>query len=161
VQGNGTPLSMMAEMLAADMNPHMAGFNQAPALVEAQVIRWFIEIMGHRVGRLHRLPEARDEASRARGRHLPASVEQVAMELDAVDHGVAGQLEVRRPAHDAARGDLRDERVIEERMDALDLGERDGRLLRAGVRDRPVRIADHQWICVWWVFAAEGARMNT
>jgi aromatic-L-amino-acid decarboxylase len=46
VQGNGTPLSMMAEMLAAGMNPHMAGFNQAPALVEAQVIRWFIELMG-------------------------------------------------------------------------------------------------------------------
>lgn len=46
VQGNGTPLGMMAEMLAAAMNPHMAGFNQAPALVEERVIRWLVEVMG-------------------------------------------------------------------------------------------------------------------
>ncbi|HET9284845.1 MAG TPA: pyridoxal-dependent decarboxylase [Candidatus Angelobacter sp.] len=47
VQGNGTPLGMMADMLGAAINPHMAGFNQAPALVEAQVIRWFIKLMGY------------------------------------------------------------------------------------------------------------------
>ena len=46
VQGNGTPLGMMAEMLAAALNPHMAGFNQAPALVEHQVITWLAELMG-------------------------------------------------------------------------------------------------------------------
>ncbi|MBZ5505196.1 MAG: amino acid decarboxylase [Acidobacteriia bacterium] len=46
VQGNGTPLGMMADMLGAAINPHMAGFNQAPALVEAQVIRWFTQLMG-------------------------------------------------------------------------------------------------------------------
>ena len=46
VQGNGTPLAMMAEMLAAGMNPHLAGFNQAPALVEHQVIAWLAEMMG-------------------------------------------------------------------------------------------------------------------
>jgi len=46
VQGNGTPLGMMADMLAAGLNPHMAGFNQAPALLEEQVIRWMIELMG-------------------------------------------------------------------------------------------------------------------
>lgn len=45
-QGNGTPLSMMADMLASGLNPHMAGFDQAPAMVEKQVVRWFIEIMG-------------------------------------------------------------------------------------------------------------------
>jgi len=45
VQGNGTPLGMMADMLAAGMNPHMAGFNQAPVLVEEQVIRWMVELM--------------------------------------------------------------------------------------------------------------------
>jgi len=39
VQGTGTPLAMMADMLAAAMNPHLAGFNQAPALVEEQVLR--------------------------------------------------------------------------------------------------------------------------
>ncbi len=46
VQGNGTPLGMMAEMLAAGLNPHMAGFNQAPARVEDQVLAWCAEIMG-------------------------------------------------------------------------------------------------------------------
>jgi aromatic-L-amino-acid/L-tryptophan decarboxylase len=46
VQGNGTPLGMMADMLAAGLNPHLAGFNQAPALVEHQVIGWLAEIMG-------------------------------------------------------------------------------------------------------------------
>lgn len=46
VQGNGTPLGMLADMLASGMNPHMAGFNQAPALVETQVINWLRELMG-------------------------------------------------------------------------------------------------------------------
>jgi glutamate/tyrosine decarboxylase-like PLP-dependent enzyme len=46
VQGNGTPLGMMADMLAAAMNPHMAGFTQAPALVETQVICWLAELLG-------------------------------------------------------------------------------------------------------------------
>lgn len=46
VQGNGAPLGMMAEMLAAALNPHLAGFNQAPALVERQVIAWLAELMG-------------------------------------------------------------------------------------------------------------------
>jgi aromatic-L-amino-acid decarboxylase len=46
VQGNGTPLAMMAEMLAAGINPHLAGFNQAPALVEHEVIRWLAELLG-------------------------------------------------------------------------------------------------------------------
>ena len=46
VQGQGTPLAMMAEMLAAGLNPHMAGFNQAPALVEHEVIRWLAGLMG-------------------------------------------------------------------------------------------------------------------
>src|SRR3984893_4884124 len=46
VQGQGTPLGMMADMLAAGINPHMAGFNQAPALVEHEVIRWLAELLG-------------------------------------------------------------------------------------------------------------------
>lgn len=45
VQGTGTPLGAMADMLAAMINPHMAGFNQAPALAEHQVLRWFAELM--------------------------------------------------------------------------------------------------------------------
>lgn len=46
VQGNGTPLAMMAEMLASGLNPHMAGFDQAPALVEQRVLGWLRELMG-------------------------------------------------------------------------------------------------------------------
>jgi aromatic-L-amino-acid/L-tryptophan decarboxylase len=46
VQGNGTPLGMLADMLAAGINPHLAGFDQAPALVERQVIAWMAELMG-------------------------------------------------------------------------------------------------------------------
>lgn len=46
VQGTGTPLGMMADMLAAAMNPHLAGFNQAPAIVEEQVVMWLAELMG-------------------------------------------------------------------------------------------------------------------
>jgi aromatic-L-amino-acid/L-tryptophan decarboxylase len=46
VQGNGTLLGMMADMLAAGLNPHMAGFNQAPALVEQQVIDWLAGLLG-------------------------------------------------------------------------------------------------------------------
>ncbi|HEX6372360.1 MAG TPA: pyridoxal-dependent decarboxylase [Longimicrobium sp.] len=46
VQGNGTPLGMMSDMLAAAMNPHLAGFDQAPARVEHQVVRWLAELFG-------------------------------------------------------------------------------------------------------------------
>ncbi len=46
VQGNGTPLAMLADMLASGLNPHMAGFHQAPALVEHQVLAWLAEIVG-------------------------------------------------------------------------------------------------------------------
>ena len=46
VQGNGTPLGMMADMLAAGMNAHMAGFNDAPRVVEERVIAWLAELMG-------------------------------------------------------------------------------------------------------------------
>ncbi len=46
VKGNGTPLGMMADMLASGLNPHMAGFNQAPALVEQQLIDWLAELLG-------------------------------------------------------------------------------------------------------------------
>jgi aromatic-L-amino-acid decarboxylase len=46
VQGTGTPLAMMAEMLAAAINPHLAGFDQAPKRVEEQVIAWLAELMG-------------------------------------------------------------------------------------------------------------------
>lgn len=46
VQGNGMPLAMLADMLASGMNPHLAGFNQAPAMVEQKVVSWLASLMG-------------------------------------------------------------------------------------------------------------------
>lgn len=46
-QSNGTPLGMMADMLASGLNPYLGGFNQAPALVEDQVIAWLAEMIGY------------------------------------------------------------------------------------------------------------------
>ncbi|PHX97001.1 MAG: amino acid decarboxylase [Gemmatimonadetes bacterium] len=46
IQGNGTPLGMMADMLAAGMNAHLAGLDQSPKLVELKVIEWLAELMG-------------------------------------------------------------------------------------------------------------------
>jgi len=45
VQGSGTPLGMLADMMASGMNPMLAGFQQAPALVEKQVLAWLAELM--------------------------------------------------------------------------------------------------------------------
>lgn len=50
VQGTGTPLGAMADMLASALNPHMAGFDQAPALVERQVTDWLRTLMGFPAG---------------------------------------------------------------------------------------------------------------
>jgi glutamate/tyrosine decarboxylase-like PLP-dependent enzyme len=38
---------MLAELLAAGMNPNCGGFDQAPALVERQVIEWSKEMLGY------------------------------------------------------------------------------------------------------------------
>jgi glutamate/tyrosine decarboxylase-like PLP-dependent enzyme len=46
VMGTGTPLAMLADMLASGMNAHLAGYDQSPALVERQVIRWMAELLG-------------------------------------------------------------------------------------------------------------------
>lgn len=46
VQGGGTPLGMLGAMLASGMNPMLAGFQQAPAMVEQQVLEWLAELMG-------------------------------------------------------------------------------------------------------------------
>ncbi len=50
VQGTGVPFAMLADMLASGLNAHLAGFNQAPALVEEQVIAWLAELMGMPAG---------------------------------------------------------------------------------------------------------------
>ncbi len=47
VKGNGTPTGMLAEMLAAGMNPNLGGFDQSAAVVERKVIAWLSELMGY------------------------------------------------------------------------------------------------------------------
>jgi aromatic-L-amino-acid decarboxylase len=47
VMGTGTPLGVLAEMLAATMNPNMGGGEHAPNHVEAQVLDWCKEMLGY------------------------------------------------------------------------------------------------------------------
>ena len=46
VNGSGTPVGLLAEMLTATMNVNAAGFDQASTYVELQVLEWFRELMG-------------------------------------------------------------------------------------------------------------------
>src|SRR5207245_54040 len=46
VIGTGTPFAMLADMLASGMNPQVAEFDDAAALVENRVIAWFVELLG-------------------------------------------------------------------------------------------------------------------
>lgn len=47
VIGTGTPMGMLAEMLAAGMNPNAGGFDHAATLVETQVLDWCKEMLGY------------------------------------------------------------------------------------------------------------------
>ncbi|WP_228535462.1 pyridoxal phosphate-dependent decarboxylase family protein [Noviherbaspirillum malthae] len=44
VQGGGTPVGMLAEMLAAGINANVGGRNQIPVEVERQILRWVREL---------------------------------------------------------------------------------------------------------------------
>ena len=44
VHGGGTPVGMVAEMLAAGLNANLGGRNQMPVEVERQVVRWMREL---------------------------------------------------------------------------------------------------------------------
>src|ERR1700730_1311523 len=46
VHGGGTPVGMLAEMLAAGLNANLAGRDQIPLEVERQVLQWVREIFG-------------------------------------------------------------------------------------------------------------------
>jgi aromatic-L-amino-acid decarboxylase len=46
VHGGGTPVGMMAEMLAAGLNANLGGRDQAPLEVERQLAQWIREIFG-------------------------------------------------------------------------------------------------------------------
>ena len=46
VMGTGTTTGMLAALLTASMNAHLAGYDQSAALVERQVLRWLNHLMG-------------------------------------------------------------------------------------------------------------------
>ncbi|NYE60206.1 glutamate/tyrosine decarboxylase-like PLP-dependent enzyme [Duganella sp. 1224] len=46
VQGGGTPVGMLAEMLAAGLNANCGGRDQIPVEVERQITRWMAELFG-------------------------------------------------------------------------------------------------------------------
>jgi aromatic-L-amino-acid/L-tryptophan decarboxylase len=46
VIGTGTPMGVLAEMLAATMNPNAGGGDHAAFYVEQQVIDWFVDLFG-------------------------------------------------------------------------------------------------------------------
>jgi aromatic-L-amino-acid decarboxylase len=50
VIGTGTPLAMLADMLASGMNPQLAGIQEAGRYVEEQVLAWLAELLGFPVG---------------------------------------------------------------------------------------------------------------
>ncbi len=46
VHGGGTPVGMLAEMLAAGLNANLGGRDQIPVEVERQVVRWMRDLFG-------------------------------------------------------------------------------------------------------------------
>jgi glutamate/tyrosine decarboxylase-like PLP-dependent enzyme len=48
VCGNGSPIAVLAELLAATVNSSVDGFDDSGTMVEAQVIRWIVEMLGWR-----------------------------------------------------------------------------------------------------------------
>jgi glutamate/tyrosine decarboxylase-like PLP-dependent enzyme len=46
VQGGGTPVGMLAEMLAAGLNANVGGRDQMPVEVERQLVQWMRELFG-------------------------------------------------------------------------------------------------------------------
>jgi aromatic-L-amino-acid/L-tryptophan decarboxylase len=50
VHGGGTPVGMLAEMLAAGLNANLGGRDHAPVEVERQVVSWVREIFGFSEG---------------------------------------------------------------------------------------------------------------
>jgi len=46
VRGSGTPLAVLADMLASGLNAHLAGGHQAPVVVEEACLRWLAGVMG-------------------------------------------------------------------------------------------------------------------
>jgi len=75
VMGGGTPVGVLAEMLAAGMNPNVGGFDDSATLLEDAVIRWMAELMGMPEGTSGLLASGASMANLlglAVGRHMKA-----------------------------------------------------------------------------------------
>ncbi len=46
VHGGGTPVGMLAEMLAAGLNANLGGRDHVPIEVERQIVRWMAQVFG-------------------------------------------------------------------------------------------------------------------
>ena len=46
VMGTGSPVAMLADLLASGMNAHLAGYDQSASLVEEEVLRWLSGLFG-------------------------------------------------------------------------------------------------------------------
>lgn len=47
VMGTGTPVAMLADMLASGMNPWVGGFDDSATLVELEVLKWLSEMLSY------------------------------------------------------------------------------------------------------------------
>src|SRR5471032_620853 len=50
VHGGGTPVGMLAEMLAAGLNANLGGRDQMPLEIERQIVQWMVELFGFPAG---------------------------------------------------------------------------------------------------------------
>lgn len=93
VEGNGTAIGMLAELLTAGMNSNLAFGNQGPAYVEEQAIDWCKEILGFPVDSRGILITGGSMANMigvnvARNVHSPVDIRKVGLQ------GVSGRMTI-------------------------------------------------------------------
>ena len=106
VHGGGTPVGMLAEMLAAGLNANLGGRDQIPIEVERQIARWMQELFGfpesatgtvchrHVDGELHRRADrarCRAWVSRCARQGVAAKSKRLTAYGSAAVHGCVGK----------------------------------------------------------------------
>ncbi len=118
VHGGGTPVGMLAEMLAAGLNANLGGRDQIPIEVEREVVRWACEIVGFpgaasglfvtgtSMANLIAVVVAREAAlgNPTGGRRIAAGANQLAAYASTAVHGCIGKaMEIAGLGSDALR----------------------------------------------------------